>query len=109
MRQLTYGVMLTPVKDGGFVVRFADLPESITQGDKRSAPQTQCSMFAAAPSSAEGARLRRFFAATLDASATASLILSEGRNHAPVSAPGPIGDLRLKGSSPGLRPSSIPT
>jgi len=50
MRQLTYGVKLIPDKEGGFVVRFPDLPESITQGDtwtKRSAPQTQYSMFAA--------------------------------------------------------------
>jgi DNA-binding transcriptional LysR family regulator len=38
---------------------------------------------AQSPASAEGARLRRLFAAALEASATASLILSDGRNHAP--------------------------
>jgi hypothetical protein len=37
--------------------------------------------------------LQRFFAAALDASTTASLIFSDGRNHAPVSAPGPGADL----------------
>ena len=44
------------------------------------------------PASAEGARLRRFFAAALDASATASLILSKGRNHAPVSTRPTVAD-----------------
>jgi antitoxin HicB len=33
MRQFTYAVKLTSDKDGGFVVRFRDLPEAITQGD----------------------------------------------------------------------------
>jgi len=33
MRQFTYAVKFTPDKDGGFVVRFRDLPEAITQGD----------------------------------------------------------------------------
>ena len=34
MRQFTYAARLTPDKgDGGFVVRFRDLPEAITQGE----------------------------------------------------------------------------
>ena len=33
MRQFAYAVKLTPDKGGGFVVRFRDLPEAITQGD----------------------------------------------------------------------------
>ena len=33
MRQFIYAVKLTPDKDGGFLVRFRDLPEAITQGD----------------------------------------------------------------------------
>src|SRR6202035_2479498 len=38
------------------------------------------------PAPAEGARLRRLLAAALDASATACLIISDGRNTEPVSA-----------------------
>jgi antitoxin HicB len=33
MRQFTYAARLTLDKDGGFVVRFRDLPEAITQGE----------------------------------------------------------------------------
>jgi antitoxin HicB len=33
MRQFIYAVKLMPDKDGGFVVRFRDLPEAITQSD----------------------------------------------------------------------------
>lgn len=33
MRQFTYAARLRPDKVGGFVVRFRDLPEAITQGE----------------------------------------------------------------------------
>jgi antitoxin HicB len=35
MTHLRYSVVLSPAKEGGFVVTFPDVPEAITQGDDR--------------------------------------------------------------------------